>query len=163
MCWAFRGCLSCCATRGSCDSSGCLAGLRQLRCPVHIRKGTCRFRSCRCGNRCTRMGTTVERKLYSCEENLLVVKSFPRTRGVDPNTGDAPMVAPIFSPHSRGCSVDTRSTTFGYSFPRSCGVTMVSSPMARMFYSKDTSQRINPPLHSGGFIRCVFKHSFYCT
>ena len=36
-----------------------------------------------------RIKDTVEIKLDSCEANLLVVKSFPRTRGVDPMYGVA--------------------------------------------------------------------------
>ena len=56
------------------------------------------------------------------------------------------------SPHSRGCSqFNARSTTFGHFSPHSRGF-LVSSPLALMFYSMDTSQRINPPQLSGGFI-----------
>lgn len=90
----------------------------------HSRKGTCRFNSCCCGTRQGRVEDTVKGKLDSCESNLLVVKSiprtrgvdpqatntlgmnkdFPRTRGVDPNSMFEAQHSGTFSPHTRGYS-----------------------------------------------------------
>ena len=83
----------------------------------HSRKGTCRFNSCCCGTRQGRVEDTVKGKLDSCESNLLVVKSIPRTRGVDPINGTA-----AFS-RTRGVDPGTVASQYATgSFPRTRGV-----------------------------------------
>ena len=81
------------------------------------------FKCCGRGVFCTKVKDTVERKLDSCEANLLVVKSFPRTRGVVPSFPPYRLNRCGFSPHTRGCSpVRPPSTAGPGSFPRTRGV-----------------------------------------